>query len=85
MNKTTGSILSAAALAFAAPAILAANSAPVAVPISHDVPDAADVPYPGGTLGLDIDATDVTRGVYRVTETIPVAPNAAELTLLFPQ
>ena len=85
MNKTTGSILSAMALALAAPALLAAHSAPTAVPLSHDVPDAADVPYPGGALGLDIDATDVTRGVYRVTETIPVAPNTAELTLLFPQ
>ncbi len=85
MNKTTGSLFSAMALALAAPAILAANSAPTAVPLSHDVPDAADVPYPGGTLGLDIDATDVTRGVYRVIETIPVAPGKSELTLLFPQ
>jgi predicted metalloprotease with PDZ domain len=85
MNRVTGSILSAMALALAAPAILAANSAPVAVPLSHDVPDAVDTPYPGGTLGLDIDATDVTRGVYRVIETIPVAPGKSELTLLFPQ
>ena len=85
MNKATGSLLSAIALALAAPAILAANSAPVAVPLSHNVPDAADVPYPGGTLGLSIDATDVTRGVYRVTESIPVAPGTRQLTLLFPQ
>ncbi|MFM5916229.1 MAG: peptidase M61, partial [Novosphingobium sp.] len=85
MNKTTGSILSAIALALAAPALLAANSAPVAVPLAHNVPDAVDAPYPGGTLGLNIDATDVTRGIYRVTETIPVAPGKSELTLLFPQ
>ncbi|MFM5895136.1 MAG: peptidase M61, partial [Novosphingobium sp.] len=85
MNKATGSILSAVALALAAPAAQAANSAPTAVPLSHNVPDAVDTPYPGGTLGLDIDATDVTRGVYRVTETIPVAPGKSELTLLFPQ
>ena len=85
MNKATGSILSAIALALAAPALLAANSAPIAVPVSHKVPDAVDVPYPGGSLGLSIDATDVTRGVYRVTETIPVAPGKSELTLLFPQ
>jgi predicted metalloprotease with PDZ domain len=85
MKKTTGSILSAAALAFAAPALVAANSAPSAVPLSHTVPDAVDTPYPGGVLGLSIDATDVNRGVYRVTETIPVAQGTSELTLLFPQ
>ena len=85
MNKTTGSLLSAMALALAAPFILAANSAPVAVPLSRLVPDAADVAYPGGTITLDIDAADVVRGVYRVTETIPVAAGTRTLTLLFPQ
>ena len=84
MNKPTGSILSAVALALAAPAVLADNSAPMAVPLSHLVPEPADVPYPGGVIGLSIDATDVTRGVYRVTETIPVAAGTRELTLLFP-
>ena len=39
----------------------------------------------GGALSLDIDATDIQRGVYRVTETIPVAPGTDRLTLLFPQ
>lgn len=85
MKKTTGSILSAAALAFAAPMLVAANSAPSAVPLSRNVPDAVDTPYPGGVLGLNIDATDINRGVYRVTETIPVAQGTSELTLLFPQ
>ncbi|MBK6800118.1 peptidase M61 [Novosphingobium sp.] len=60
-------------------------SAPLTVPISREVPDAADVPYPGGTLGLDIDASDVRRGVYRVVQTIPVAPGADKLIMLFPQ
>ncbi|CAM3974333.1 Putative protease with the C-terminal PDZ domain [Novosphingobium lubricantis] len=63
---------------------LAANSAPVAVPIEHRVPDAQDVPYPG-TMLLDIDASDVQRRAYRVTQTIPVAAGASELILLFPQ
>ena len=31
-----------------------------------------DVAYPGG-MTLDIDATDTERGIYRVTQTIPVA------------
>ena len=60
-------------------------SAPVAVPLSREVPDAADVPYPGGTMGLEIDASDTQRGVYRVVQTIPVAPGTDKLILLFPQ
>jgi predicted metalloprotease with PDZ domain len=60
------------------------RSAPKAVPIVQTVPDAADTPY-GGTITLDIDATDTQRGVYRVTETIPVAAGTSRLTLLYPQ
>ncbi|MEL0250997.1 MAG: peptidase M61, partial [Novosphingobium sp.] len=63
---------------------LAANSAPMAVPIQQTVPDAQDVAYPG-TMTLDIDATDVVRGDYKVTQTIPVAAGAKELILLYPQ
>jgi predicted metalloprotease with PDZ domain len=62
----------------------APRSAPQAVPIAQTVPDAVDAPYPG-TIALDIDATDITRGAYRVTETIPVAPGTTKLTLLFPE
>ena len=61
------------------------RSAPATVPIVRSVPDAVDTPYPGGTIALDIDATDIRRGVYRVTQTIPVAPGTRRLTLLFPQ
>ncbi len=85
MNRTTGTAIAAAALALAAPAISATLSAPVAVPLSRMVPDAADKPYPGGTMTLDIDATDVTRGVYRVTQTVPVAPGTGKLILMLPQ
>ena len=84
-KKTIAVALLAASLGLTSGAVLADNSAPVAVPLSHLVPDAADVPYPGGVIGLNIDATDVTRGVYRVTETIPVAAGTRALTLLFPQ
>lgn len=62
----------------------AQNSAPMAVPITQTVPDARDVAYPG-TMTLDIDASDVVRGAYRVTQTIPVAAGAKELILLYPQ
>jgi predicted metalloprotease with PDZ domain len=85
MKTKTGFLLSAVALALAAPAISASLSAPVAVPLSRNVPDAVDTPYPGGMMTLDVDATDVVRGAYRVTQTIPVAPGVSKLTLLLPQ
>lgn len=59
----------------------AANSAPVALPITDTIPPARDVPFPG-VITLAVDATDVTRGIFRVSETIPV--NAGPLTLLYP-
>lgn len=58
---------------------------PMATPIVATVPDPVDRPYPGGTISLDIDASDTTRGIYRVTETIPVAPGTSRITLLFPE
>jgi len=85
MKRRTATVIAALGLALAAPAISSTLSAPMAVPLSRQVPDAADVPYPGGTMVLDIDATDTLRGVYRVTQTVPVAPGTSRLTLLFPQ
>jgi len=57
---------------------------PQAVPVEPAVPAAQDKPYPG-TITLEIDATDTVRGLYRVTETIPVAPGTTRLTLLLPE
>jgi predicted metalloprotease with PDZ domain len=62
---------------------LAQNSAPQAIPAQSEVPPARDVPYPG-TLQLDVDATDVQRGIFRVKETIPVA-GSGRMTLLLPK
>ncbi|WP_374589457.1 M61 family metallopeptidase [Novosphingobium sp.] len=85
MKKMTGTALAVLALALGAPAFSSTLSTPAAVPLSQNVPDAVDAPYPGGTMRLDIDATDVTRGVYRVTQTIPVVPGKGKLTVLMPQ
>jgi len=62
-----------------------APSLPIAVPIKPSVPEPEDTPYPGGTIRLDIDASDTQRGAYRVTETIPLTSGTRNLTLLFPQ
>ena len=85
IKTTTGRLLAALALATSTASIAATLSAPVAVPIVATVPDAVDTPYPGGTMQLDIDASDTVRGVYRVTQTIPVAPGTTKLTLLLPE
>ena len=61
------------------------RSLPQAVPISPSVPDPVDTPWPGGTIDLAVDATDITRGVFRTTETIPLAPGTERLTLLYPE
>jgi len=63
----------------------APRSAPSFTAPARGVPDATDTPYPGGTLTLDIDATDTPRGVWHVAETVPVAPGTRELILQLPQ
>src|ERR1700684_3237717 len=40
-------------------------------PLPHEIAAPKDTPYPG-TIRLAVDATDVTRHIFRVQETIPV-------------
>lgn len=52
-------------------------------PLAHAQPPApTDTPYPG-TIALQVDATDLGRGIFRVTEKMPVQPGP--LTLLYPR
>ncbi|MFA6220519.1 MAG: peptidase M61 [Erythrobacter sp.] len=92
MMIRTAPLALAAALLFTAPLFSApaearpeANSAPVAPPLHDATPLPQDTPWPGGTIRLAIDASDTQRGVYRVTETIPVPADTRELVLLFPE
>jgi predicted metalloprotease with PDZ domain len=82
---TAATALLALAAADLSPAQQTPRSAPVAVPIVRRVPDPADTPYPGGPIRLEVDASDKTRAAFRVIETVPVAPGATSLTLLFPE
>src|SRR5690349_15222570 len=74
-------LLLAGSSAFAQPV---PQSAPVAIPAERTVPPAQDVPFPG-IIGLDIDATDTQRGVFRVVETVPVPAGEDELILQLPE
>ena len=75
--------LASTALVSVAPASAQVGLAmPQPVPMPDAMPAARDIPYPG-TIRLDIDASDTSRGIYRVVETIPVRPGP--LTLLYPK
>jgi predicted metalloprotease with PDZ domain len=59
------------------------NSKPQAYAKAAQVPAARDVPFPG-TVQLTVDATDVTRGIFRIKQRIPVTA-AGDLVLLYPK
>jgi predicted metalloprotease with PDZ domain len=61
----------------------ALNSKPEAYAKPARVPEARDIPFPG-TLQLTVDATDVTRGIFRIRERVPVT-SAGDLVLLYPK
>lgn len=74
------SCLTGTALAQLVPAL---NSKPEAYAKPVRVPAARDVPFPG-TVKLTVDATDVTRGIFKVRERVPVTA-AGDLVLLYPK
>ncbi len=61
----------------------AQNSAPQPVPIVSKIPDPVDRPLTA-PMTLDVDATDITRAIFRVKQTIPVDPGT-QLILLYPE
>jgi predicted metalloprotease with PDZ domain len=62
----------------------AVRTAPQAVPLPATIPPAADVAFPG-TIALDIDATDIERGLFRARQTFPVPDGQREMVLLLPE
>ena len=74
-----------ALLALLAPftVLVGANSAPEAITVQDTLPAPRDIPWPG-TIVLSVDATDVTHGIFQVTETIPIQAGGP-LVLLYPK
>lgn len=62
----------------------AVRSRPAALPVNDASPAPRDIPYPGGTIRLEVDATDTTQRILRVKEHIPVA-SSGPMTLLVPE
>ena len=61
-------------------AVASDGPTPLPYPAATEAP--RDTPYPG-TMAVTVDATDITRHIFRVTEKIPVRGGA--VTLLYPQ
>ena len=59
------------------------NSRPGATPKIDAIPAARDVTYPG-TIQLTVDATDVTRAIFRVHEHVPV-PGPGDFVMRYPK
>ena len=78
---TTGISLAIASPLAAQEAI---RSKPTALPVNDATPAPKDIPYPGGTIKLEVDASDTTQRIFRVRETIPVA-TSGPMTLLMPE
>ena len=74
--------LAALALGLAQPVM--AESLPEPAAPAAPIPAPADTAYPGGPIGLKVDATDVDRRIFRVHETIPVA-GPGPMALLYPK
>jgi predicted metalloprotease with PDZ domain len=58
-------------------------SAPQPLPIVETIPAARDIPYPGMMM-LNVDASDTSQNIFRISQSIPVA-QAGPVTLLFPK
>ncbi len=82
-------LLASAATAIAVAALISPvaaapiRSQPQPLPIEATIPAPRDIAFPG-TMTVKVDATDVTRGIWRVQQAIPV-PAAGKMTLLFPK
>src|SRR4029078_11453210 len=85
MRKAALALILSAALGGTAAAQIVPplNSKPEAYAKPTRIPAARDVPYPG-TVELTVDATDVTRGIFRIHQRVPVAA-AGDLVLLYPK
>jgi predicted metalloprotease with PDZ domain len=73
---------SAASLSFAQP-VPPQNGRPDATVKTDTIPAPRDIAYPG-TIQLTVDASDVTRGIFKVHERVPVT-TAGDFVLLYPK
>ncbi len=73
------------ALALPAAAQEAPRSAPQPVETPSRIPAPRDVPWPGGTMQVAVDATNLNQRILDVTQTIPLGPVTGPLVLRLPR
>lgn len=83
-RRLAAAFLVSASFAAAASAQVAIRSKPTALPVVEAVAQARDIPWTGGNIKLEVDATDTVQRIFRVKETVPVAASGP-LTLLVPE
>jgi len=83
MKSAVTALLAAVAFAPMAASAQPANSMPQPIAIPDDVPTPRDMPF-SGSIRLDVDVTDVARGIFRIREVIPVQ-GPGPVTLLYPK
>ena len=84
MRLTALVCLALASTAASAQVLPATNSRPPAATSKTEaIPEPRDIPYPG-TIQLTVDASDVTRGIFRIRERVPVS-GPGDLVLLYPK
>ena len=76
-------LVSALTISTTAAAMPDSLSKPSYVAPQETIPAPQDIAYPG-TMTLKVDARDHEQGIFRVTQTIPIA-KAGRLTLLYPE
>jgi predicted metalloprotease with PDZ domain len=79
-SPSLGVLTTCAALIVCSKAL--AQTPPSPLPLPPEIVAPSDTPF-SGTIRLGVDATDVTRHIFRVTETIPV--QSGPLTLYYPK
>src|SRR3546814_17493075 len=83
MNRTALAALTRLASTAAFPATAQIdNSKPQPAPFSETIPTPVDTPSPG-TITINVDASDTSQGLFKVTQRVPVAA-AGPMTFLYP-
>src|SRR6476646_3354387 len=75
-------LLTTSIAARAAAQVPAQNSRPLPTDRTDTIPAPRDVPYPG-TIQLTVDASDVTRAIFKIREHVPVAA-PGDFVMLYP-
>jgi predicted metalloprotease with PDZ domain len=83
MRGTACAVLLMSAAVAASAQVPSQNSRPAPTAKIDTIPAARDVPFLG-TIRLTVDASDVTRAIFKVHETVPV-PGPGDFVLLYPK